>query len=1011
LWEHIALTGPEIAVALRDVQLEVVAESEVSAELQELSMLLVLVQEQLSQHCAREVTHLHEQARQLAFCQELTKLTEALGSVADNGDGTSDQRQKLVQELDGAIKTLLEEKGAEDQQGNVPRILGLSTFDLHDGMLSASSNSSAAKSARLLRCSYWGGWTPSADAANEFLEVNFGVGGWAVAGISMQGRVPCSGKWQQTRDLLELALGTAAQCLQQAEKKTFLRPPVRFVHEASVALVQRAQQSTTRYCWALPDEYLAFADMSREKRVEFFEQLIQKTNAAWIDAGTAEKGVALILSPQDVTGGKNCKETNRMLQMLAYLAISAESKLEGGLSDMAPQWTTKWRMEYCREEGFDWQWYGAPEGGRIAEATVIEGNTDADSVKFFRLPAMLQATKLRFHPVAWNRHAAFRCEVHVSQMASLDSSRSDAMQRASQPLKANVTLLSRGIVELQKAWEKRQQAIEKEKVEKEKALKEMAEGSQQKSTALEQDLTDAKTELGDAKSELADAKSRVEYLETRAVNAETQLLKERAENERLTANVEQLNAEMPLAVTMAPQTTFDRESKEQLNEDHAELQDQVDELQGQLHVLSDERDVARRHVQELFTSLNSKDEALMAANTAREAMMKKLEDHLMNSQAFPSNQQEMGLLQGRLQAQLESHEHVVKRSEELQEEVMRLKLENQKLNSDKDRLSKKSDKLAHKRDTYKEKYKETEHDRRSLARDTEKMRDRVKDVYEKVSTTPTKSGTPSGTPRSPPSAAKSPEVQVPSEMARVSKHYTLGRCPGIPVTQWMQPREYGKHLGLSGDVPGSIDTLILDGLTPVFQFELPLPWEVHLHGDHLYFAHSGFDPAQTSWEHPMKPLHLDMVEAIRRAAQRRGTGQPRPDDVAKELQELIQKMVGKKELASFGTWEPVAGWSKTFQDIYSDAGIVQYRDRKSGDMRNDDPRLAVASYVGLSLTALRLVWDNFVGSASAGDAAAGRLELFPFGEDEAWNVAEQLASSVVREPRKSSSTRNLLAPD
>merc|ERR1712151_1287181 len=79
-------------------------------------------------------------------------------------------------------------------------------------------------------------------------------------------------------------------------------------------------------------------------------------------------------------------------------------------------------------------------------------------------------------------------------------------------------------------------------------------------------------------------------------------------------------------------------------------------------------------------------------------------------------------------------------------------------------------------------------------------------------------------------------------------------------------------------------------------------------------------------------------------------------------------------------------------DTYHAPGAVSYLDLKTGQRRIDDPRLAVSSHIGLSLVALRFVWNHFVDSTVGG---------FPFTDDEAWNLADQLGVSVLRMPRQS----------
>merc|ERR1712151_903619 len=102
---------------------------------------------------------------------------------------------------------------------------------------------------------------------------------------------------------------------------------------------------------------------------------------------------------------------------------------------------------------------------------------------------------------------------------------------------------------------------------------------------------------------------------------------------------------------------------------------------------------------------------------------------------------------------------------------------------------------------------------------------------------------------------------------------------------------------------------------------------------------------------------------------------------------MVQRGIGRESLNSFGTWVPIGGLSQVRPEEYHVYGTMTFLNPKTSQHRKDDPRLATASYIGLSLTALRIVWTNFV---SASDSSE---EQFPFADDEAWAMAERLGAT------------------
>jgi hypothetical protein len=187
----------------------------------------------------------------------------------------------------------------------------------------------------------------------------------------------------------------------------------------------------------------------------------------------------------------------------------------------------------------------------------------------------------------------------------------------------------------------------------------------------------------------------------------------------------------------------------------------------------------------------------------------------------------------------------------------------------------------------------------------------------------------------------------------------------------MQPELYGQQLGL-GET--HVDRTIVAMLTPAILLTLPIPWDVQCDEQQsvFYFVHCGFEPPVSTWDHPLRKLHGDLALAMRRGA---SSGQLRDQDVRAELSELIRQTAGHGGVADFGIWER------------STTG--GYVERRTGQKRNDDPRMAAASYVGLSLVAIRMTWEAVSGTGSEDS-------VFPLSEAEIWQLAHRSGATVCR---------------
>eukprot|EP00435_Cladocopium_sp_Y103_P035228 s285_g9.t1 len=159
----------------------------------------------------------------------------------------------------------------------LPRPLGLASCDFPDEGLSASSNQQLATAARLHQSLLTAGWCPatsSTSSREEFLEVDLGRAhgdAKVVTAFALQGRIPATGNWQQTRGLLQLVLADN-EALTGADARTFLRPPVRCVHEVALALCKKAGWHHLQ-----PEGVKDYSNLTKEEKLDFLVDIVKKT--------------------------------------------------------------------------------------------------------------------------------------------------------------------------------------------------------------------------------------------------------------------------------------------------------------------------------------------------------------------------------------------------------------------------------------------------------------------------------------------------------------------------------------------------------------------------------------------------------------------------------------------------------------------------------------------------------------------------------------------------------------
>lgn len=666
--------APEVDVALSEAISAAAAGAdadgtEARLAREELEGLLRVVRRQLARHYADLCAELQAEARPLGLQGELGRLSECLAAVS--GQDWLEQ--------DGLAAELREEaEEALGLAGTPPLLatLGLASSELPDSCLHASSNVAAARSARLRQSTAHGGWFPEAGGSDEYLEISLptsaGESGGsssstAVVGVSLQGRLPCTGRWRQTYELLGLALGPSDSVLVHTQDKMFVRPAVRLVYDLSLSLVHdMACLGDGEQGWRIPPELLVYEDMTRDQKVRYFQELVDRTNSAWAETRSLEvheAGTGLVetftglvkLAPADILGGKNCEETNRLLQLLAYFAI-ARATGSSASSMITPQWVTSWKLE-CFVEGDGWQWWGAPKGGTAEQAELLEGNNDATSIDLVCLSAPVRASKLRVRPVSWHGpQPGLRCEVHVAVAAEGDLSAwsegaDDLQYEVSISLRPRLDLALRALSELQRALEERRRA----QLLSEGALKEQA-----------------RQELGALEQQLQGSLDRIQELEARAAVAEASLLGARAENERLGEVAQGLEAELE-AVSDSRDSAGEKLAE--LARQSEEWRREVDELTEQLAVVSDERDAARSQHEELFNRVAATDEDLVKAHTSYVDLTQRLQEQELRCQSTDMLMEEWQTTSSEVERLSQENQELIAARARLQSEVDRLRAE------------------------------------------------------------------------------------------------------------------------------------------------------------------------------------------------------------------------------------------------------------------------------------------------------------------------------------------------
>lgn len=193
----------------------------------------------------------------------------------------------------------------------------------------------------------------------------------------------------------------------------------------------------------------------------------------------------------------------------------------------------------------------------------------------------------------------------------------------------------------------------------------------------------------------------------RAASSEAQLLQLKADNERLQQQLDIRSAELCSAEEA-------RRSAEQLGprlqEELSRLQGISEDLQEELAVVCEQRDLARAHEEELFYVISGKDEELLHAHSALADLAEQMKDRQLEDDAAELLDSEIAGYAQQLQ--------------DLTAKVQQLEEENAELRAERDRTNRKREKLVEQKQELQEKLKQSEQARQAA-------RDRVEQILNK----------------------------------------------------------------------------------------------------------------------------------------------------------------------------------------------------------------------------------------------------------------------------------------
>ncbi|CAK9098928.1 Kinesin-related protein 1 (Kinesin family member 1) (Kinesin-3) [Durusdinium trenchii] len=576
-------------------------EEQKDAKLNEQEQILNLMVRQLDSHRVTVWTKIAEDHRQLGnFAEKIQGFLKS--SQMEEKDRAALTKEFQHETVSAGGTAVAPGREACVAQGSP---LGLASEQLSKEQIKATSNQKASSSARLLggvqkASSAYGGWTPNADQKGEYLQLD--LGSTILCGLSIQGRRPISGSFEQTGPLLERLLEPSDP---RPPPRLYKRPPVRLIHDVFIV-------AHTRYHALDPGQpdfaanhleydYLAKAD--RQVKVEFFDLLLSRLKQA-IER-LSWKVPPLKLTASDILGGKNTAESNRMLQLLCYLALYKKMESEediAGIFKLEEQWVTKFTLS-SSPDGKSW----APmcTEGEKPKVRVFEGPSDGAQVRYHSLwaPQLAPVRFLRVTPTEWHCHPGLRLEVFgftegkASGALVEPQGRLDVVRRQASLMQRCLAAASAWAME---KWRKLQQE------EEEKSLQALAAKSE-----VDKQLQDALKQIKKLRKENQEMEKQMAQAEQKLVDADAEKLRLEVEREKADVQVKALEEKLASSSENASEATG---KVKELEEKGEEMIHTVEDLQQQLGVLTEERDCARAREEELFDLINEKEEQLMDTN-------------------------------------------------------------------------------------------------------------------------------------------------------------------------------------------------------------------------------------------------------------------------------------------------------------------------------------------------------------------------------------------------------------
>jgi len=212
---------------------------------------------------------------------------------------------------------------------------------------------------------------------------------------------------------------------------------------------------------------------------------------------------------------------------------------------------------------------------------------------------------LRLQPLEWHAHPGIRFEVYgwvpgeepATESLSDQLCRLNFVSKQAGILKQSVELASSAAVE---RWRDAQRR-EEERNQKEQAEK----------TAVEQQLADTQKKLDELRQAHHLVEDQLAETEQKLIDANTEKLKLEVDKERSETQCASLDEKLAQA---NESITKEKEVVAGLEEKVSDLNAQAEDLQMQIGVLTEERDCARTREEELFDTLNAREEELMNTN-------------------------------------------------------------------------------------------------------------------------------------------------------------------------------------------------------------------------------------------------------------------------------------------------------------------------------------------------------------------------------------------------------------